>query len=226
MSLTHNRRTDRYGGSIENRTRLALEITEEVVKIWGADRVGIRLSPVTPDIGKTPLDSSVVETYGCLIEQLGKFNLAYLHFVEGATGVSRDIPADVDLDALRAKFDGSLHRQQQLRPRPGCEAPSSRQGGCGRAWSLLHQQPGFGSSPEERVRAGDRFARQLLQRRRQGLHRLTDGRPVSANVASSAKSKRAGDPLLHAIKLPSSVRSNAPAKSTCFASPANCRLIF
>lgn len=64
------------------------------------------MSPVTPNVGKIPLDSSVMETYGYLIEQLSNFNLAYLHFVEGATGGSRNIPADVYLDALRAKFKG------------------------------------------------------------------------------------------------------------------------
>lgn len=48
-----NQRTDQYGGSIENRARLTLEVTEAVVSIWGNDRVGIRLSPVTPDAGNT-----------------------------------------------------------------------------------------------------------------------------------------------------------------------------
>ena len=43
-----NHRTDHYGGSIENRARLTLEVTDAIVKIWGNDRVGIRLSPVTP----------------------------------------------------------------------------------------------------------------------------------------------------------------------------------
>lgn len=101
-----NHRTDRYGGSIENRARLTLEVTEAVVKIWGNDRVGIRLSPVTPDAGNTPPDSNVMAMYGYLIQQLNKFNLAYMHFVEGATATSRVIPEGVDLDALRALFDG------------------------------------------------------------------------------------------------------------------------
>ncbi|MCX2901328.1 alkene reductase [Pseudomonas mandelii] len=101
-----NQRTDQYGGSIENRTRLTLEVTEAVVAIWGSDRVGIRLSPVTPDAGNTPPDSDVMATYGYLIEQLNRFNLAYLHFVEGATATSRTVPEGVDLDALSARFEG------------------------------------------------------------------------------------------------------------------------
>lgn len=101
-----NKRTDRYGGSIENRARLTLEVTEAIVQIWGSDKVGIRLSPVTPDAGNTLTDSNVMAMYGHLIKQLNRFNLAYLHFVEGATATSRHVPAGVDLDALSALFNG------------------------------------------------------------------------------------------------------------------------
>ncbi|SHM63298.1 N-ethylmaleimide reductase [Pseudomonas asturiensis] len=101
-----NRRTDQYGGSIENRARLTLEVTQAIVKIWGNDRVGIRLSPVTPDAGNTPPDSNVMAMYGYLIQQLNTFDLAYLHFVEGATATSREVPAGVDMDALSAQFNG------------------------------------------------------------------------------------------------------------------------
>lgn len=101
-----NHRTDQYGGSIENRARLTLEVTEAVVKVWGSGRVGIRLSPVTPNAGNTPPDSNVMATYGYLIRELNKFKLAYLHFVEGATAESRYVPEGVDLDALRGLFDG------------------------------------------------------------------------------------------------------------------------
>ena len=101
-----NRRSDHYGGSIENRTRLVLEVTEAVTEVWGGDRVGIRLSPVTPSAGNTPLDSNFMATYGYLITQLNRFDLAYLHFVEGSTRMSRDIPKDVNLQQLRALFNG------------------------------------------------------------------------------------------------------------------------
>ena len=101
-----NLRTDAYGGSIENRVRLVLEVTAAVVDVWGSDKVGIRLSPVTPNTGNTPLDSQVMQTYGYLIKQLNRFNLAYLHMVEGATGQSRDIPAEVNFTELVDLFDG------------------------------------------------------------------------------------------------------------------------
>lgn len=101
-----NQRTDQYGGSIENRARLTLEVTQAIVDIWGNDRVEIRLSPVTPDAGNTPPDSNVMALHGYLIQQLNRFNLAYLHFVEGATATSREVPAGVDMDALSAQFNG------------------------------------------------------------------------------------------------------------------------
>lgn len=101
-----NHRTDHYGGSIENRARLTLEVTKAIVDIWGSKRVGIRLSPVTPEAGNTPPDSNVMAMYGYLIRELNRFNLAYLHFVEGATATSRQIPAGIDLDALSAQFTG------------------------------------------------------------------------------------------------------------------------
>lgn len=101
-----NQRTDAYGGSVENRARLLLEVVDAVVKVWGGERVGIRLSPVTLQLGDTPLDSDVMATYGHVIDQLNAFNLAYLHFVEGTTGTDRHSPQGVDLDALRARFKG------------------------------------------------------------------------------------------------------------------------
>jgi N-ethylmaleimide reductase len=102
-----NQRTDQYGGSVENRVRIVLEVVKAVTNVWGGgDRVGIRLSPVTPEAGNIPLDSDVMGTYGYLIDQLKPFNLMYLHFVEGATGSSRNVPAGVDLQALRTRFNG------------------------------------------------------------------------------------------------------------------------
>lgn len=103
-----NQRTDQYGGSIENRARLTLEVTQAIVDIWGNHRVGIRLSPVTPDAGNTPPDSNVMGLHGYLIQQLNAFNLAYLHFVEGATATSREVPEGVDMDALSAQFNGTF----------------------------------------------------------------------------------------------------------------------
>jgi N-ethylmaleimide reductase len=72
-----NHRTDAYGGSIENRARLMLEVTEAVAKIWGADRVGMRVSPL--GAFNSMSDSDPEATFGYVAEQLGKLGLGYLH---------------------------------------------------------------------------------------------------------------------------------------------------
>jgi N-ethylmaleimide reductase len=99
-----NKRTDAYGGSVENRARLLLEVTEAVVGVWGGDRVGIRLSPISPanDIA----DSNPDLIFSYVVEQLNRFGLAYLHLVEGATGSSRAVTGAVDLAKLRHLFKG------------------------------------------------------------------------------------------------------------------------
>jgi N-ethylmaleimide reductase len=104
LSDQTNHRMDAYGGSVENRSRLALEVVSAVAEVWGGDRVGIRLSPVTPanDIG----DSDPMAIFSYLVDQLNRFDLAYLHVVEGATGGSRGIVPGFDFQALRRKFRG------------------------------------------------------------------------------------------------------------------------
>jgi N-ethylmaleimide reductase len=100
-----NRRSDRYGGSIENRTRFPVEVVTAVSEIWGADRVGVRLSPITHAVGDTPLDSTPQQTNGYLAERLGKLGLAYLHCVEGQTR-GPNAAAEFDFKALHAAFGG------------------------------------------------------------------------------------------------------------------------
>ena len=75
-----NLRTDRYGGSIENRVRFLVEVTQAVVDVWGADCVGVRLSPYGIANGSGEPDPMPLYTYA--IEQLNPLGLAYLHFIE------------------------------------------------------------------------------------------------------------------------------------------------
>lgn len=75
-----NQRTDAYGGSIANRARLMLEVTEAVAGVWGADRVGIRLSPFGVANGSG--EAEPMPLYGYLIGELDKLGLAYLHLIE------------------------------------------------------------------------------------------------------------------------------------------------
>jgi N-ethylmaleimide reductase len=100
-----NHRTDCYGGPVENRARFPIEAISAVAEVWGEDRVGVRLSPLTRSAGDTPLDSNPMATYGYYVEQLGKLGLAYLHCIEGQTR-GANAAADFDFKALHASFGG------------------------------------------------------------------------------------------------------------------------
>jgi N-ethylmaleimide reductase len=99
-----NKRTDAYGGSIESRARLMLEVSKAVAAEAGANRTGIRISPVTPanDIS----DSNPQPLFDHIVDQLNALKLVYIHVVEGATGGPRDI-APFDYDSLRKRFSGA-----------------------------------------------------------------------------------------------------------------------
>jgi N-ethylmaleimide reductase len=99
-----NKRTDRYGQSIENRARFALEVTDAILTVWDKSRVGIRLSPVSP--ANNAIDSNPAAIFSYLVAQLSARKLAYIHVVEGATGGPRDnVP--FDFQALRKAFAGA-----------------------------------------------------------------------------------------------------------------------
>lgn len=93
-----NKREDEYGGSIENRSRLLLEVTKAVVEVAGADKVGIRISPVNPF--NDMKDSNPQALFNHVVAALNPFKLAYLHVVEG--GIHGGGIADpFDFPALR-----------------------------------------------------------------------------------------------------------------------------
>ncbi|MBC3385432.1 alkene reductase [Pseudomonas sp. SWRI179] len=96
-----NVRTDAYGGSIENRARLLLEVTAAVVGAIGAERTGLRLSPVSPANGVS--SSAPQAQFDYLVDQLNALDIVYLHVVEGATGGPRDV-APFDFGSLRQRF--------------------------------------------------------------------------------------------------------------------------
>ncbi len=85
-----NQRSDDYGGSIENRARLMLEVTRAVCDAIGHQRVGIRLSPVTPANGIDEPEPQPLFDY--LARQLAPLGLAFIHVIEGATGGAREVP--------------------------------------------------------------------------------------------------------------------------------------
>lgn len=96
-----NQRTDAYGGSVENRSRLLLEVVTAVVEEIGANRTGVRISPVSPANGISISDPQ--PQYEYIAEQLSALGVVFLHVVEGATGGPRDV-AEFDYVALRSRF--------------------------------------------------------------------------------------------------------------------------
>ncbi|TNF97639.1 MAG: alkene reductase, partial [Gammaproteobacteria bacterium] len=99
-----NQRHDAYGGSMENRARLLMEVVEAVVGVWGSDRVGLRLSPLQPfnDIK----DSNPEALFSYVVERLNTYDLAYLHITE----MGREAPGVAgpafDLRKLRKIWKG------------------------------------------------------------------------------------------------------------------------
>ncbi|MGG6893156.1 alkene reductase [Rhizobium sp. BR 315] len=114
-----NQRTDQYGGSIENRTRLLLEVVEAVSKVWGSQRVGVRLSPfgIANDSG----EDDPLRLYGHVIRELDRLHLAYLHLIEPrASGAGqaevdhKNVPSAAEL--FRPAWSGKLIVAGNFRP--------------------------------------------------------------------------------------------------------------
>lgn len=115
-----NHRTDSYGGSIENRARLMIEVSRAVVDEIGAAHTGIRLSPVTP--ANDAHDSDPQPLFNYVVEQLDKLNLVYIHVIEGSTGADRDFGAGFDYGALRSRFRNTWITNNGYTPAMAVEA--------------------------------------------------------------------------------------------------------
>jgi N-ethylmaleimide reductase len=109
-SLT-NRRSDNYGGAVENRARLLMEVVEAVCAEWGSERVGVRLSPLGTfnDIG----DEHPEVTFGHIAEKLNDYKLAYLHLINpAAAALEKNVEppqaAMRMLELIRSKYRGLL----------------------------------------------------------------------------------------------------------------------
>jgi N-ethylmaleimide reductase len=98
-----NHRIDRYGGSVANRIRLTLEVTEAVVAAVGSDRTGIRISPVSP--AGAVSDSDPESVFFPLVRELNRFGLTYCHVIEGHTQGPREFHG-FDFQKLRRAFEG------------------------------------------------------------------------------------------------------------------------
>lgn len=101
-----NQRTDEYGGTIENRTRFAIEVTKKVAEAIGAEKTGIRLSPygVYNGIG---LYDSLDETYDYLTKELNKLNIAYIHIVDHHAMGAPEVPQKIK-NMFRNNFNNTI----------------------------------------------------------------------------------------------------------------------
>ncbi|MGH8034575.1 MAG: alkene reductase [Lysobacterales bacterium] len=103
LKSNSNQRSDAWGGSIENRARLLLDVVRAVTSAIGGGRTGIRLSPVTPANDVHDPDPQPLFDY--VVRQLATQDLAYIHIIEGATGGARELPdRPFDYAALKAAY--------------------------------------------------------------------------------------------------------------------------
>ena len=102
-----NRRTDKYGGSLQNRIRLPLEVTEAVVGVWGAERVGYRISPHFSSSSMSDTDPG--QTFSNFAKELNKIKLGYLHMIEPIGGrMGATAPQARLAPTIRKIFHGTL----------------------------------------------------------------------------------------------------------------------
>ncbi|WP_291052345.1 MULTISPECIES: alkene reductase [unclassified Empedobacter] len=101
-----NNRTDRYGGSIENRSRFLLEAIDASIEAIGADKVGIRLTPYG-GLHELPHYDEIEETYEYLAQELSKRKIAYIHIMDQKSRGSFAIPEGF-LERFRAWYDGII----------------------------------------------------------------------------------------------------------------------
>jgi N-ethylmaleimide reductase len=104
-----NQRTDQYGGSFENRSRLLLEVVSALVSVWGGDRVGVRVGP--GGTFNAMHDSTPEPLFAYVAEQLNQFHLAYLHIIEPRVRgniVIHENQGPVASERLRSVFHGKI----------------------------------------------------------------------------------------------------------------------
>jgi N-ethylmaleimide reductase len=101
-----NRRTDEYGGPVESRVRFLLEVTQAAARVWGPQRVGVRLSPLGAFNDMS--DSDPEALFGHAAAELGRFDLAYLHAAMLPAALTPGSPDHSMARVLREKFRGPL----------------------------------------------------------------------------------------------------------------------
>ena len=135
-----NRRTDNYGGSLENRIRLPLEVARAVMGEWDKNRVGYRLSPHFLHHGMS--DSDPRETFSRCAEELSRIGIGYIHLIEPVGGRLGITEPDAQIAPLiRAKFDGTLILNGGYDAASGNACNRQRSGRPGLIWGSVFGKP-------------------------------------------------------------------------------------
>ena len=181
-----NQRTDAYGGSVANRIRLLLQVTEAVADVWG-HRVGVRISPL--NAFNTMFDSNPGKTFGTLVTELAGFHLAYLHVVEedGApeSGPRFDMGGFRDLGMVRIS-------STEIRRPPRDEGDRGRTRGLRLLREVVPRESGPAAPFCSSCAAQHTGSRLVLRRRRSRIYRLSlSGRPSPCAAATRSRGRRA-----------------------------------
>ncbi|MBY0383530.1 alkene reductase [bacterium] len=114
-----NKRTGPYGGSLQNRAKFLLEIMKEVISVWGADRVGLRLSPVNSYNSMVDSDPVGLMTY--VASEVNKLNIAYLHVMRADFFAKQSGPM---IETARKNFKGVLIGNMGYTPEEAADSVS------------------------------------------------------------------------------------------------------
>ena len=178
-----NKRTDDYGGSIQNRNRFAIEVAAAIAKAIGADKTAIRLSPFNTFNDMVGDYAEIPQQYEALAKELGALKLAYIHVVayskvgepllraiKKAFGRTIIINGGLDKQKAEAAFDAGFRRSRGVR-------------------DGLPVEPGLAASAEERLAAESARSEHVLQRRREGLHGLSAGVTAARGLTRAARGR-------------------------------------
>ena len=165
-----NQRTDLYGGPIENRARLMLEVTDACIEVWGADRVGMHLAPRrdSHDMG----DSTPAETFGYVAKELGRRKIAFI--------CAREALGDDQLGPQLKKLSAGSTSTTSASPKRMPSGSGRWPGRCGRLRQAVHRQPGPARAFQGRRAVEPAAAGAVLCLGPGGLHRLPGARVAMA----------------------------------------------
>ena len=107
-----NRRTDEYGGSVQNRARLLFEVLDAVLEIWPSQRVGVKTGPMTNELGLLQANASTLSTAEYVYERLNHYNLSHVFVMRQMADLSKTpistLAGDAVIPHFRAIYSGTM----------------------------------------------------------------------------------------------------------------------